>query len=210
MDQNEQTDRLFPEFSPVTDAEWEEKVIADLKGADYAKKLIWKTPEGFDVKPYYRSGDLKGLEYLDVAPGAAPFVRGLKKQGNPWAIRQDIAESDVGTANRKALDAISRGADAIGFDATEVTTHKQIHQLLEGIDLTRTGIACTDSNAKYGAAQETARQRLECVCFSTALDTNPETVKKIPARRAAMNRPHSKRWRDLGGAAQHRHAPANL
>jgi methylmalonyl-CoA mutase len=140
MNENENPNKLFDEFPPVTGMEWESKVIADLKGADYAKKLIWKTAEGFDVKPYYRSEDLKGLEYLDVPPGIPPFIRGVNTKANQWLVRQDIPETDVEAANRKALDALSKGADAIGFNALEVTTHKQIHQLLDGIDLARTPV----------------------------------------------------------------------
>ena len=50
--------------------------MSDLKGADYDKKLIWKTGEGFDVKPYFRSGDLEGIPgynagFLPVPEGPA-------------------------------------------------------------------------------------------------------------------------------------------
>ena len=43
---------LLNEFPPVSTQEWEETIVRDLKGSDYNKKLIWKTIEGFDVKPY--------------------------------------------------------------------------------------------------------------------------------------------------------------
>ena len=36
-------ERLFNEFPPVTAEEWKEKIVEDLKGADYEKKMIWKT-----------------------------------------------------------------------------------------------------------------------------------------------------------------------
>jgi methylmalonyl-CoA mutase len=51
-------ERLFPEFPPVSTAAWEAKILEDLKGADYAKKLIRRTDEGFDLRPYYRQEDL--------------------------------------------------------------------------------------------------------------------------------------------------------
>ena len=38
MDPNK--DKLFSEFPPVTTAEWEARILEDLKGADYQKKLI--------------------------------------------------------------------------------------------------------------------------------------------------------------------------
>lgn len=139
MDSTTQS-KLFTEFQPVTTPEWEAKIIADLKGADYEKRLIWKTEEGFDVKPYYRAEDLHGLEYLNLLPAGYPIVQGDKKKNNGWLVRQDINSTDIEVANKLALDAISRGADAIGFDATEVTTHKQMCQLLDKIDFSKTGI----------------------------------------------------------------------
>jgi methylmalonyl-CoA mutase len=50
--------KLFSEFPPVTTQQWEEQIMKDLKGADYEKKLIWKTNEGIAVKPYYTAEDL--------------------------------------------------------------------------------------------------------------------------------------------------------
>ena len=55
-------EKLFSDFSPVSTEQWMEKVTADLKGADFEKKLVWKTNEGFKVKPFYRMEDLEGLK----------------------------------------------------------------------------------------------------------------------------------------------------
>ena len=140
MDTKDKRTKLFSEFPPVSTAEWEGKIKADLKGADYEKKLIWKTDEGFPVKPYYRSEDLQSLSYLDILPGEAPFVRGVRKDNNNWIIRQDIATENIEEANRIAVDATKKGANAIGFKVKEITTHKQMNQLLANIDLTMTGI----------------------------------------------------------------------
>jgi methylmalonyl-CoA mutase len=140
MAKKDQEKKLFPEFPPVSTSQWEEKINADLKGGDYEKKLIWKTDEGISVKPYYRSEDLDGLEYLSVLPGEIPFVRGVKKGKNDWIIRQDVYTEDITEANRIALDAVSRGAGAVGLNARGITSHKQMQQLLNGIDITTTGI----------------------------------------------------------------------
>lgn len=51
-------EKLFSEFPPVSTKDWEAKIAVDLKGADYEKKLIWKTNEGIKVRPYYRAEDL--------------------------------------------------------------------------------------------------------------------------------------------------------
>ena len=34
-------EKLFSDFSPVSTEQWMEKVTADLKGADFEKKLVW-------------------------------------------------------------------------------------------------------------------------------------------------------------------------
>ena len=109
--------KLFSEFPPVTTSQWEEQIAADLKGADYEKKLVWRTNEGFPVRPYYRGEDLAGLKYLDVLPGQFPYVRGNRKDANDWQVCQDFVIKDAGETNAKALDAIARGANAIGFSA---------------------------------------------------------------------------------------------
>jgi len=140
MNQNDRNPKLFSEFPPISTPQWEEKIIADLKGADYSKKLIWKTDEGIDVKPYYRAEDLRDLEYLGSLPAEAPYTRGLRKEDNNWIIRQDIFTDDVAEANNLGLDAINNGADAVGFRVKNISTHNQMNQLLAGIDITKTGI----------------------------------------------------------------------
>jgi methylmalonyl-CoA mutase len=55
---------MWEEFPPISTAEWEAAIRADLKGADYAKRLIWQTEEGIAVKPYYRREDLPGTTGL--------------------------------------------------------------------------------------------------------------------------------------------------
>jgi methylmalonyl-CoA mutase len=53
---------LAGEFPAVPTSEWEEAIAKDLKGADYEKKLVWRTEEGIAVRPYYRKENLAGLE----------------------------------------------------------------------------------------------------------------------------------------------------
>ena len=106
----QKNDKLFQEFPVISTEEWEEKIQKDLKGADYEKKLVWKTMEGFDVKPYYRSEDLKDLEYMDISPSQFPFLRGNKTNNNDWEIRQDIFVKDIEGANKQALNALMNGS----------------------------------------------------------------------------------------------------
>ncbi|MDD4636799.1 MAG: methylmalonyl-CoA mutase family protein, partial [Bacteroidales bacterium] len=80
--------KLFSEFPPVTTQAWMDKIIADLKGADFEKKLVWKSTEGFKVNPFYRAEDLEGLKHTEALSGEFPYVRGTKKDNN-WLVRQD-------------------------------------------------------------------------------------------------------------------------
>lgn len=116
--------KLFNEFPPVSTEAWKEKVVADLKGADFDRKLVWRTNEGFSVQPFYRQEDLEKLEYLDSLPGEFPYVRGTKTNKNDWYVRQNIIVKDLEEANKKALDVLMKGVTSLGFvfnECTEVT-----------------------------------------------------------------------------------------
>ena len=108
-------EKLFSDFSPVSTQEWMDKITVDLKGADFEKKLVWRTNEGFKVKPFYRQEDLEGLKTTEGLPGQYPYIRGIKKDDNTWFIRQDITVSDAAEANSKALDILNKGVDSLGF-----------------------------------------------------------------------------------------------
>lgn len=107
--------KLFEEFPPVSTEAWKDKVMADLKGADFERKLVWRTNEGFSVQPYYRQEDLHNLQYLDILPGEFPYVRGTKTNDNNWLVRQNIIVKDLKEANKKALDVLMKGVTSLGF-----------------------------------------------------------------------------------------------
>jgi len=135
MDQNNNKSQLFTEFPPVSKQQWEEKIKQDLKGADYNRKLVWKTDEGFDVQPYYVKDDLDTLKHLDVLPDRFPFVRGNKKLSNDWYVRQDIVVNNLKEANKKALDVLMKGVNSLGFifDNSFEPTQETILQTTENI-----------------------------------------------------------------------------
>jgi len=108
-------EKLFTEFQAPTKQEWLDKIEVDLKGADFQKRLVWRTNEGFNVQPFYRLEDLKDLKTPDTLPGEFPFVRGNKKDNNEWYVRQNIVVTDPAEANKKALDILMKGVDSIGF-----------------------------------------------------------------------------------------------
>ena len=110
-----ENEKLFSEFAPNTMQEWLDKVTVDLKGADFNKKLVWRTNEGFKVKPFYRKEDLEGLKTTDSLPGEFPYLRGNKKDNNEWLVRQEIKVDDPAEANAKALDILNKGVDSLAF-----------------------------------------------------------------------------------------------
>ncbi len=130
---SKQREKLFTDFPPVTTQEWMDVVTKDLKGADFQKRLVWKTNEGFRVNPFYRAEDVEGKPALENLPGVFPYVRGTKKE-NVWYVRQDIDVNDFAEANRKATVLIAKGVTALGFYLPdEGLTPENIATLLNGI-----------------------------------------------------------------------------
>jgi methylmalonyl-CoA mutase len=129
--------KLFTGFAPVTTEEWEAKINIDLKGQDYERALVWRTYEGFNVRPYYRQENLESLKYLDNLPGEFPFVRGNKKNNNDWLVRQDMYVNDLEAANKKALSILGKGVTSIGFyfDCCEKISKTDLAVLLKDICL---------------------------------------------------------------------------
>ena len=110
----EQKEKLFSEFAPVSTEDWVAKITADLKGAPFEKKLVWKTGEGFNVNPFYRLEDIEGLKTTESLPGEFPYVRGTRKD-NDWKVRQNIEVGCFKAANEKALDILNKGVTSLGF-----------------------------------------------------------------------------------------------
>ena len=127
-------EKLFTEFTAPTTQEWLDKIEVDLKGADFQKRLVWRTNEGFNVQPFYRREDLANLKTPDALPGEFPFVRGNKKDSNVWYVRQNIVVNDPKEANKKALDILNKGIDSLGFKIPGSQVSKEtVEALLEGI-----------------------------------------------------------------------------
>ena len=127
-------EKLFTEFKAPTTQEWLDKIEVDLKGADFQKRLVWRTNEGFNVQPFYRREDLANLKTPDALPGEFPFVRGNKKNNNEWYVRQNLNVHDAAEANKKALDILNKGVDSLGFRIPKsMCTAEAIETLLDGI-----------------------------------------------------------------------------
>ena len=128
-------EKLFTEFAAPTTQEWLDKIQVDLKGADFQKRLVWRTNEGFNVQPFYRREDLANLKTPDALPGEFPFVRGNKKDSNAWYVRQNIVVGeDPQAANAKALDILNKGIDSLGFHIPgKMVSKETVETLLDQI-----------------------------------------------------------------------------
>lgn len=135
---------LFAEFPPTSTEEWEEIINVDLKGADYYKRLVWRTDEGFDLNPYYRKSDIENLSSVELNPGDFPYTRSVSKSGNNWLIRQEIETEIIEDANATAVDHLSKGADAVSLSVMSVSNFDDLEKLLKNIDVTKKYIYFTD------------------------------------------------------------------
>ena len=117
--------KLFDGFEPVSAKQWKQQIQFELNGADYNETLVWESPEGIKVKPFYHNDD--DLKASHSAPKKAGF-----------SICQDIFVQDVDKSVARAKDAFKRGAESIRF-----TIHKpdtDIQKLLGGLSIQNTTV----------------------------------------------------------------------
>lgn len=118
MKEVKSSQNLFSEFPGISKKEWKDKTISDLKGADFDKKLVWRTLEGFDLQPYYTSEDLENLHYLTKFQGSMLNIEDGSQGPRFWVNREKIVVSDAVSANRAAIEGLNSGADGLIFDLT--------------------------------------------------------------------------------------------
>ena len=126
------TESFLSEFPPISTEQWEHIIRENVKGAEYASKLIWHPEEGLAVKPYYRADDLAGLHFPDAAPGDFPYVRTARLTGD-WRIREELDIADPVEANRAACSAVAAGAEEIAFHRTRLEGPSDLAILLANL-----------------------------------------------------------------------------
>jgi methylmalonyl-CoA mutase len=118
---------LFNDFDTVTSKQWKQKIQVDLKGADYNETLIWQTAEDIHVKPFYHA-DTFNSELNKIS----------STQATKWNICQSIYVFDINKSNKKAIEAISKGAESIKFIIPNENI--SISNLIENIDIRETSL----------------------------------------------------------------------
>ena len=114
------TPNLFNQFEPISTKQWKQQIQFELKGLDYNETLVWESPEGIKVKPFYHND-----ETLSNISTVAP-----KK---PFTIIQNIFVHDVRKSNARALDTLQRGAESIRF--TFENDSVSMEQLMQNLPL---------------------------------------------------------------------------
>ena len=96
------TNDLFKEFDPVASKQWKQLIQYDLKEADYNETLIWESPEGIKVKPFYHNDEFDNN--VNIATQVSHFK-----------ILQRIYVFDIQKSNNRAKETLNRGAESIYF-----------------------------------------------------------------------------------------------
>lgn len=120
------TPNLFEEFPVVTRDDWKNKVIQDLKGADFDKRLTWKTLDGLQLSPFYT---------IEDRPEGIP-----SRTKSGWRNYQYVLGETDQALNQDAHILIDRGVDALIFDLSS-NTSADIACMLKGIDLNSIAVA---------------------------------------------------------------------
>lgn len=118
------TKNLFDEFEEVSAKQWKQKIQFDLKGADYNDTLVWNSLDGIDVKPFYHPDDTPTPQKVN-SPQA-------------WNIIEQIYVSFAERSNKKALDALEKGAEGLWFIIPSEEIEPEI--LFKDIDLKETTV----------------------------------------------------------------------
>jgi methylmalonyl-CoA mutase len=126
----------FPEFSPVTTAQWQAQLARELKGTD-PERLRWIMPDGLVAEPFYHR---EALTALGGAPAPLP--------PRPAPCRNVVALTiPPGTDGRlqieQAADALVRGAGGIHFILNKEASHFAFSELAARLPLASTWIGYT-------------------------------------------------------------------
>lgn len=108
---------LFNEFEPVSSKQWKQQIQYELKGADYNETLVWESPEGIKVKPFYHA-DENQLKFESSI-------------SNGFKIIQNIYVYDISKSNERAAESINRGAESIRFTLESDTV--SLEKLMENL-----------------------------------------------------------------------------
>lgn len=138
MSKKENDKHLFAEFEQTSKEAWIEKASADLKGADFEKRLVWKNLNEIAVQPFYSIEDRK--EPL-ANTGKIPDV----------LINYRRIQRDSKDKNALAIKAVSEGMNGIVF---EIGSKDRPDVLLKDIDLEHCAVSFSLTEEHYAFSSE--------------------------------------------------------
>ncbi len=112
---------LFQEFDEVSAKEWKQKIQFELEGADYNEKLIYKSRDGVNIKPFYHVDDIS-----DTAKVPSPLK---------WEICEKIYVASEEKSNKKAIEVLQKGAESLWFVIPSEKT--DLNRLFRNLDLSK-------------------------------------------------------------------------
>jgi len=117
---------LFSDFETISSKQWKQQIQYELKGADYNETLVWESPEGIKVKPFYHNDE--------VEESNSNFAINSPKE--TFKILQNIFVHDVKKSNERAINTLNRGAESIRFTIENETI--SIESLMQNLPLEKT------------------------------------------------------------------------
>lgn len=129
---------LLSDFPLVSDQEWKEKVVKDLRGKEFDDTLIWKDENGINHKPYYRKSDIEKIENLES-------IQVSQRNDKDWEILENkpLITDPLKNAVKTNL---ANGLDLTGNSKLDFTIYKTkgasiltelslaLHHVLEYVD----------------------------------------------------------------------------
>ncbi|WP_309608655.1 methylmalonyl-CoA mutase family protein, partial [Flavobacterium sp.] len=116
---------LFNDFESISSKQWKQQIQFELKGLDYNDTLVWESPEGIKVKPFYH----KDEDQKTVS---------INTEASQFKIVQNIFVFDVEKSIKKVKNSIARGAESIRF--TIQKEDLDITKLLSEIDIQKNAV----------------------------------------------------------------------
>ena len=124
---------LFSEFSAADKSVWKQQVIKDLKGKYFDTNLLWSTPEGLEVQPYYAAEDLTD-ERLAV-------VQSIQQKPLGWLNQPVVLYENEKATNAKMKAILQKGADAVLLNLGKTKAGElEFSKLFNGVKLSDTPV----------------------------------------------------------------------
>ena len=115
-------EELLNEFESVSSKQWKQQIQYELNGADYNDTLVWESPEGIKVKPFYHNDEFKSKYSINTP--------------NAFKILQNIFVHDITLSNKRAITVLNRGAESIRF--TIENEKVSIEELMQNLPIEKT------------------------------------------------------------------------